>query len=199
MLKRLVATGILMAALCMPLFAQAGSLPDMAVTLADELDRQLFEKLQADTRPVRDLALIVTVPVDVNNLDAASPLSRVLAEELAMWFVRSGYRVQEIRKGRHVLFDRGNGELLLTRRPTLLGEANVRSALILSGTYIATSKGVRFNIRLLHAPTNEVLAMSSSTLPMTSEVRELLPAQAGTLGAVRPAVGTSFSQRASLY
>ena len=60
-----------------------GTVPQAASALARQIDRQVAERLmQADT-PAQGVSLAVTVPVDVNDLDASSPLARQMAEELA--------------------------------------------------------------------------------------------------------------------
>ncbi|GFM37558.1 FlgO family outer membrane protein [Desulfovibrio psychrotolerans] len=183
------------------------NLPLAAFKIGEVLDSQLVERLGLLEGPAKGYTLIVTTPVDLNNLEASSPLGRQMGEELALWFVQSGYKVQEIRKGRTVLFDPKNGETLLTRRSNLLGNENVRSALIMATTYSQTAKNVRFNVRLLHAATNEVVAMASQTVPMNAELRTLvaesspvsgmqgIPGMPGMSGGARnigimPSVGT---------
>ena len=126
-------------------------------------------------------------------LPISSPLARLFAEELAAWFVQAGYRVQDIRKGKAVLFAPKTGELLLTRDVQLLAENQAPSALILVGTFTETSRNVRFNIKLIHAPDNEVLAMSSRTIPMSPELAELASdANRQRLTRNRPTVSTKF-------
>jgi hypothetical protein len=196
-MNRAILLMILAVFLALPATAFGGMLPDTAVGIAEELDTQLANRLDLPETPVKGRSLIVTTPVNLNNLDRTSPLARQLAEEMTTWFVRSGYRVQEIRKGKNILFEPLSGETLLTRRVRLLDEGNVQSALILAGTYIVTTKNVRFSIRLIHAPTNEVLAMSSRTLPVSAEMYELMAEHSGgpggsgrALSALRPSVGT---------
>lgn len=196
-MKRAILLVILAVCLAMPAAALGGMLPETAAGIAEELDTQLAKRLEIPERPVQGRTLIVTTPVNLNNLDVTSPLARQLAEEMTTWFVRSGYRVQEIRKGKNILFEPLSGETLLTRRVRLLDQGNVQSALILAGTYITTTKNVRFSIRLIHAPTNEVLAMSSRTLPVSAEMYELITDYGAGQGkggrafsALKPSVGT---------
>jgi len=93
-----------------------------------------------------------------------------------------------------VLFEPQEGELLLTRRQTLLGNENVRSSIIMVTTYTQSRKSIRFNTRLLHAGSNEVLAMSSQTIPLNSEMRTLAASSSGKSGVpvtgIMPSVGT---------
>ncbi|MGE4299351.1 MAG: FlgO family outer membrane protein [Desulfovibrionaceae bacterium] len=176
-MKRLFALTALCMLLWSPCAAAAQSLQDVAVSMAGDLDAQLVERLGLPEAPAKGTTMIVTTPVNINDLGSASPLARQVAEEVAGIFVRAGYRVQEIRKGKNILFGPGQGEMLLTRRVDLLDQGNVRSAVILTGTYTVTQRHVRFNLRLVHAPTNEVLAMTAATLPVNIEMYPLLAEQ----------------------
>ena len=48
------------------------------------------------------------------------------------------------------------------------------SSVVMVGTYIRTNRSVRVNIRLLHTPSNEVLAMGTATVPITDDLRPLV-------------------------
>lgn len=171
-----------------------GLVPQAASAMARQIDRQVAERLAQPEPPAMGVSLAVTVPVDVNDLDASNPLARQVAEELARWFVQAGYHVQEIRKGKAVLAEPGNGEKLLTRRSNLLGKNTVESAAIMTGTYSVTSKNVRFNIRVLQTSSRDVLGMATVSVPLTAEVRSLLGGRQGRHGGVyagvSPSVGT---------
>ncbi len=172
-----------------------GTVPQAASAMGRQIDRQIADRLMQDA-PALGITLAVTVPVDVNDLDASNPLARQMAEELARWFVQAGYSVQEIRKGRMVLSEPGNGEKLLTRRTNHLAKKNVESAAVMTGTYTVTNKNVRFNIRVLHTASLEVLGMSTVSVPLTSEVKSLLGLrggyQGGNLVGIAPSVGTTL-------
>lgn len=190
-----MALGLLVLALLLPLAAAAQSLPQAASQVATSIDKQLAERLGLFETPVKGYSLVITTPVDVNDLEMANPLARQMSEELATWFVQAGYKVQEIRKSRGVMFAPRKGEIMITRKQRLLANENLRTTLMLSGTYTQTPNHVRFNIRLLHAPTNEVLAMSSGTLPLTQELRSLLASGYATnmrMTGYSPSVNTSL-------
>jgi len=174
-----------------------GTVPQAASAMGREIDRQVAGRLMQPDTPANGVSLAVTVPVDVNDLDASNPLARQMAEELSRWFVQAGYPVQEIRKGRMVLIEPGNGEKLLTRRDGHLAKRDVESAAILTGTYSVTSKNVRFNIRIIHTASLEVLGMATVSVPLTSEVKSLLGGRNGEYGwggssyaGIAPSVGT---------
>jgi hypothetical protein len=168
--------------------AAAGVLPDMAAELADELNSQLAAKHGGG----KGVTLIITTPVNLSTLESASPLARLMAEEMSTWFVSLGYRVQEIRRSSNILFSPQKGEMILTRRAQMLDQRTPQAALILTGTYTATSQRVRFNMRLMHAATNEIVAMASGTLPVNREVYELMGDGAMSMG-IRPSVATKIN------
>ena len=192
-MKIILATATLLSALLMSAIALAGTLPDMAAETADELDAQIVERLGMVERPAQGLTLIVTTPADLGNLEMSCPLSRLFAEELATWFVSMGYRVQEARRAETLMFAPERGEFMLTRNADIVDIQNLDAMLILTGSYTVTSRSVRFSIRLIHAASNETLAMASSTLPLSSEARELLGAEGGGINPIRPSVATRIS------
>ncbi len=173
--------------------AMAGMLPDMAAETADELDAQLVQRLGGIERPAQGMTLIVTTPANLSNLELTCPLARLYAEELATWFVSMGYRVQEARKAQTIMFAPGRGEFGLTRNADIIDEQNLSAMLLLTGSYTVTSQSVRFNMRLIHAATNETLAMASATLPITREVLELLEDGSGmSMMGISPSVATQI-------
>jgi len=196
LLLRLAAAAAALALLFLAARANAAvTVPQAAGDLAAVLDAQLAGRLGIVEGHAEGQTLVVTTPVSLEDLEEASPLARLMAEELSGWFVGMGYRVQEIRRGRHVMFDPDKGELLLSRKVELLSGEQARTTLVLAGTYTATSRHVRFNVRLLHAPTGEVLAMASATLPLSPEVAELAGARTQR-ESLAPSVGTRLAPRA---
>ncbi len=168
-----------------------GMLPALAAEMADELDAQLARRLNAGERPLQGMSMMITTLAHLDNLESTTSLGRLMSEEFATWFASMGYRVQEIRKGRMLLFAPGKGEFLLTRRSNLLETENAEAALILAGTYSVTHKHVRFNVKLLHAASNEILAMCSGTAPLGPETRQLLMGTPGlNYTGIEPSVST---------
>jgi hypothetical protein len=168
--------------------ACAGALPDMAAELADELNSQLVSRHGGG----QGVSMIITTPVNLSTLETASPLARLMAEEMSTWFVSMGYRVQEIRRSSNILFSPQKGEMVLTRRAQMLDQRTPQAALILTGTYTVTSRNVRFNFRLMHAGTNEIVAMTSGTLNVNREIAELMSDNGMGMG-IRPSVATKIS------
>ena len=108
---------VLALALFIPLGAAAGDeeaapppppplVPQAAMKMVAEINAQM-SVLSGDAG---NIAMVVTTPQDLNNFESSNPLGRQLQEEMSYLFTRSGYRVQEIRKGANVVFDQQHGE-----------------------------------------------------------------------------------------
>jgi hypothetical protein len=150
--------------------------PQIVAAMGRQLDRQVAARLHQAESPAQGVSLLMTTPVDLNDLESSNPLARQIQEELASWFTQAGYSVREIRKGADLLFAPDTGELLLTRRSNLLSEEQADGGAIVAGTYTVTPQHVRFNIRLILTGSQEVLAMTSMSVPVTGEVATLLSA-----------------------
>ena len=193
---------LVIAALLLPLTAAAaGNVPTAATTIAKQLDEQLMMRY-AGTDPAEskknqqalaraNIMIMGTTPANLNNLDEASPLARQMMEEVSRWLINAGYRFQELRKGRDIYFDKKKGEFILTRDVNRLASKVGTSQAIMAGTYVVSGEQVRFNIRLIHTTSNEVLAMGSGTVPITEDLLPLLrdPAPGGK-GGIMPSVNT---------
>ena len=209
MSRRLIFLSLALAILLMPVAAAAGMATRGTVTIAaddmaEAMDQQilghfgveqpgLFSKSQQKHHPLKirkALSISCTVAVDLNNLESSSPVGRQISEEMARWFVQAGYRVREIRKGRDVHIDAKRGEMLLTRDVRKLFSTNVTTEAVLAGTYVVTPEQVRFSMRLLHVPSNDILAMATATVPITADLKPLLHDMKETK--VMPSIGTQL-------
>ena len=199
-MNRFFITTLVLAALLFPLTAAAaGNVPRAAVSIAKQLDEQLMMRFAGDnsemSRKDREslararIMIMGTTPVNINNLDEASPLARQMTEEISRWLINEGYRFQELRKGRDIRFDKLKGEFILTRDVRQLSSSSGTSQAVLAGTYIATGEQVRFSIRLIHTSSNEVLAMATATVPITDDLRPLVR-EAGPGDGLTPTVRT---------
>jgi hypothetical protein len=154
--------------------AQDSSLAEAASLLAGEMDFQLAQLFGHQPGNAGGISVIVTTPVDINNFEESSAVARQMQESISHWLVRSGYSVQEARKGRALLFRPDTGELLLTRERDLAANTIVNSALTMVGNYTVTSRSVIFNLRMMRTSGTEVYAMSSLSIPLTGEIRTML-------------------------
>ncbi|GAB6038722.1 hypothetical protein JCM15519_32810 [Fundidesulfovibrio butyratiphilus] len=170
--------------------------PEVAGQMVEELDAQLATRLGFGPVTTRGLQwVIVTTPADINQMDKSTPLSRALTEELAKALTAKGYYVQEIRKTSEVVFSKTQGEFMLTRDTKALATKRFQSTLIVTGTYVPSPYGIRFNVEVMDARNNDVLAKSSRTLPMSTPVAYLH--YSGDGNAVAPSVVTQPDWRTS--
>lgn len=181
-----------------------GTVPTAADSMAEQMDKQILarfghrgdgdlstDSIGTQNRQVRErLNIMGTVPVNINNLEVSCALGRQMMEEVSRWFINAGYKVQELRKGRDIFFQQRQGEMVLTRDTRLLATRSVTSEAILAGTYVVSPDQVRFSLRLIHTPSNEVLAMGTATVPITPDVRPLLVDTAAGPVKVTPSVNT---------
>ena len=194
MSRRLILLSLTLAILLIPMAAAAGmatrgTVPIAADDMAAAMDKQilghfgveqpgLFSKSKQQAHhPLKirkALSISCTVAVDLNSLESTSPVGRQISEEMARWFVQAGYRVKEVRQGKHMYIDPKRGETVLTRDVRKLLTTNVTTEAVLAGTYVVTPQQVRFSMRLLHAQTNDILAMGTATVPITDDLRPLL-------------------------
>ena len=201
-MSRYIAVILLLASLLLPLkAAAAGNVPTAATTIARQLDEQLMmryagsdpEVSKKDQQALARAHIIImgTTPANLNDLNEASPLARQMMEEVTRWLMNAGYRFQELRKGSDIYFDKKKGEFILTRDVKRLASRVGTSQAIMAGTYVVSGEQVRFNIRLIHTNSNEVLAMGSGTVPITDDLMPLLrdPSPGGK-GGVTPTVNT---------
>ena len=166
----------------MPLTATAGivemltggAVPRAAREIANQMDRQLMQRIGKLQNGRSYVMIVSTAAVELNDLNKTSPLSRQISEEVMNALIAKGYRLSELRKGKDIVMRPRSGEMLLTRDLSQLAARDVQSVAVLVGTYVATPENVRFNMRLLHTPSNEVLAMGSATVPVSEEVKSLL-------------------------
>jgi hypothetical protein len=209
MSRRLILLFLALAILLIPVAAAAGMTSRGTVTIAadsmaEAIDRQIlghfgveqpgiFSKREQKHHPLairRALSISCTVALDLNNLESSSPLGRQISEEMARWFVQAGYRVKEIRKSRDVHIDAKRGEMALTRDVGKLLSTNVTTEALLTGTYVVTPEQVRFSMRLLHVPSNDILGMATATVPITNDLRPLLHDMKESK--VMPSIGTKL-------
>ncbi|MEL7638795.1 MAG: FlgO family outer membrane protein [Solidesulfovibrio sp.] len=168
---------------------QAPQYPELAMALAGDLDRQLVPRLGMYSRDnSRGLYwVVVTTPADINDLTQASPLARLVGQELSTALVALGYNVQEIRKASDIIFSRGQGEFTLTRDARALAVSRATATLVVAATYVVTPDGVRFAVEVIDARNNNIVAASNRTLPVDATVGALA---GGGASFVAPTVST---------
>lgn len=185
-MKRFFSVFLLLFAMLLPYTAKAGIVdnagvylfgtgyvPVCAKNIVDDLDKQLLQLL-GKLYLRSDLRIIFTVPVSLDDFEKTNSLARQVAEEVSNELKQKGYRVYEYRKGKEIDVYPKKGEFFLSRKLDKMANTKFSVELIMVGTYTITDENVRFNIRLLHAGSNEVIASGNGTVPVYPEIIPLL-------------------------
>ncbi len=174
----LIVIFLLMLALLLPFSAAAflsqPEIPAATKKLVSELDKQITKRYVTKDSPKSNLVMISTVPVFLGNLKTTNPLSRQISEEISSAMSEKGYKLNELRKADILTIIEKEGEFVLTRDVKELLNSSANGVGVVTGTYTKTSENIRYNISVIHLPTNEVMAKSSMTIPIRSELFELL-------------------------
>ena len=168
-----------------------GYVPACASSIASSMDKQLLELLGEDyTR--KDLKIVLTVPVNINDFDKTNTLSRQITEEIANKLKAKGYRVFEIRRARDIEITPRKGEFLLSREQHKLFKTALEIELVMTGTYTITNRSVRYNCRLLHTGFYEIIASGNGTVPVYPEIYPLLDEEPDKIIELAPSVRTKL-------
>lgn len=168
---------------------EKGTVPTAAEFMAQQMDGQIVRHLKNTQSSRWGMSILATVPVSLSDMNLSSPIARQISEEMMSYFVEAGYRVDEMRKGREIRVDQDYGEMLLTRNTSRMLRTGFTTNAVLSGTYTLTRDSIRFNMRLLHTPSNTVIAASSATVPITPDIYGLV-ADRRKGGSSQPSVQT---------
>jgi hypothetical protein len=170
--------------------ASHGTVPRAAQQIANQMDAQLMRRIGEFPEGRACVMITSTVAVSLSNLSESNPLSRQISEEVVHALMAKGYHASELRKSKNIVMLPHKGEMTLTRNLPDLSSRNVKSVAVLAGTYVITPDNVRFNMRLLHVPSNEILASGSATVPVTFELQPLLSDEKKKAGPPQPSVFT---------
>ncbi|MHB0775666.1 FlgO family outer membrane protein [Halomonas sp. WWR20] len=121
-----------------------------------------------------DKTVIAATFVNIDNLQQSSTLGRTLSEMFASSLVRSGVSVIEVKMRDSLFIQEDTGELMLSRDVHRLSASHDAQA-ILIGTYAQGDSYAYVNARIIRASDNMILGATNFTLPMSRNVRSMLP------------------------
>lgn len=125
------------------------------------------------SEPMADFGLVITSFVNLNKLYATSSFGRLLAEMMLTEMQKAGLDLVDVRMSSALQIRQGQGEYGLSRDMNQLAYVHDAQAVIV-GTYNVAGNEVMVNARLLHSGDGKVLAASSSVIPLSEMVVELL-------------------------
>jgi FlgO protein len=151
----------------------AGSAPAARADLGT-LTYRAVDLMLAETPGVATgTPMVVTTISDIDDLNTASPLGNMVSDLVRTRLVQSGASVSEMRMRGAVLFDRKQGEIMLTRQINrLIRPAN--AAVVVTGTYAAGFSKVYVSLKMVAVADGRILAGADYVLPRGADVEGLL-------------------------
>lgn len=134
---------------------------------ADALIAQIDPTFSAET------PFIAATLVNINRLDASSPLGRLISEQVAARFVQKSFHVLELKLRNDIYMKRNEGELMLTREVREIARRHNAKAII-AGTFTDSYDRVFVNIKVIDFETNVVIGAVDYFLERDDLVRSLL-------------------------
>lgn len=128
---------------------------------------------QLGTHLPPDAPLVVSTVVNINYLESASPLGRVISEHVLGRFAQSGYGVIELKLRDQVYLKRHEGEFLLTREIRELVRSHNARALVV-GTYAEASDRIFVSLKVIEAEGNRIIGAVDYAIGKDEVVRSLL-------------------------
>lgn len=117
--------------------------------------------------------IIAATFVNIDDLDQASSLGRIVSEQVASRFSEKGFQVIEMLLRSNVYIKQRGGEFLLSRElQNISSEHNAQGVIV--GTYAMGRKNVYVTARLIRAKDSVILASYDYSLPLDPDVAYML-------------------------
>ncbi len=130
--------------------------------------------LEAPAVPVeRGVPLLVATVVNIDSLNQASRLGRLVSEQVAARLVQRGYMVVEMKLRSNVYIREGTGELLLSRDVRDLSRS-YNAQVVVVGNYAVAWDYVHLTLKAVTVADNRVIAATNYSLPLTEDNKALL-------------------------
>lgn len=117
--------------------------------------------------------LLVASFANINDLEKSSTFGRTVAQQIASVFSKKGYKIVEMRLRDAVYIATTEGEFLLSRNLSKIGDDHDAEAVI-AGTYSVGSKKVYVTAKLIRAKDSIVLAAEDFVLPLGPDLKTLV-------------------------
>jgi len=134
----------------------AGRFNSNTIFLAEQLHRNASNE-------TRSWETVVSTVMDLNNLESASPLGRLIGEHLAHHLIVRGWSIVEPRLNRELAFNDA-GEFAMShtdrRKPFTTDMRN-----IVTGTYLVTSDGILVNLKMDDSSTGRIVSSAQTRIP----------------------------------
>ena len=123
-----------------------------------------------------DMPVLITTPVDNNDLSRTSRFGRVLQEHISSRFVQRGYTVRDVKIADSLTIEPKSGETILTRNLSHILEEQPAQA-ILVGTVSRTNRILYISMRLISPVNNNIISSNDYRLCMDDDILALFGLQ----------------------
>jgi TolB-like protein len=131
---------------------------------------QLIERAMPPLVPLNpDMPVLVTTPVDNNDLSRTSRFGRVLQEHITSRLVQRGYTVREVKLADSLTIEPKSGETILSRNLSRLLDDQPAQA-ILVGTVSRSNRILYISMRLINPVNNNIFATDDYRLCMDDDI-----------------------------
>lgn len=135
-------------------------------TIADQLIERALPPL-VPQHP--EMPVLITTPVDNNDLSKTSRFGRVLQEHIGSRFVQRGYTVREVKLADTLTIEPKSGETILARNLSHILQGQPAQA-ILVGTVSRTNRILYISMRLINPGNNNIVATDDYRLCMDDDI-----------------------------
>lgn len=140
------------------------------IEVVEDSASQLMSDAETVTESDR---LIVMSFVNVDDLSMSSRFGRIIGQQYAAEVSDDGYKVVEILMSDYVTIEKMQGEFLLSRDVTTIGEMHDADAVVV-GTYAMGSSNVYVTAKVVRTADAVVLAADSFELKLGPDTRRML-------------------------
>jgi len=121
----------------------------------------------------KDTPIVVATISSVDDLNKADPLGNMVSDFVRTRLVQTGNRVSEMRLRNAVLFDKRQGEIMLTRQLNRLIKP-ADAAVVVTGTYGASYTTVYVSLKMVTVADGRIIAGADYVIPRSQELEGLI-------------------------
>ncbi len=163
---------------CTPLEKFLGKDADL-VTFSYQIADNLAGKAMPPIMPMApNKPILMTTPVDNNNLQQTTTLSRILQEHISSRFVQLGYTVRETKLESQLNITPGSGETMLTRDQDKLKSEHLAQAIFV-GTITRADRTLYISMRLINPHNHNIISSDDYTLCVDGHIYAALGLNSG--------------------
>lgn len=109
-------------------------------------------------------SVLVSTIVDIDKLDSANTLGRLISEHVSSRLAQRGISVNEVKLRGDLYVEKGQGEMLLSRELKNIS-ASQNSSMVITGTYAVAGEMIFVTLKLVRASDTRISSAYSYVVP----------------------------------